>query len=518
MNKWTAAVAAVVGLIVAAIVVLMVADPEERTAVVFGGSDEPGTLDPQAIDWGEQARISLSVYETLVTFGPDDTTLQPGLASHWQTPDGGVTWDFTLREGVHFHDGTRFDAEAVKFAFERMKPTHPQAPPAIPYGSFFAMVESIEVLAPSRVRFKLTGPSAVFLPNLAMFAAGIPSPTAVKAAGAAAFAKNPVGTGPYRVAEWRPDEKIVLERFAEYWGARPAVERMIVLPIRDAAVRVQRLLNGEIDIMDNVALADLPQIEAHPELAVSYEDSMNVLYLGFNWNVRPWSDLNFRRAVAHAIDRDKLIKTAFFGKADPAVSIVPPAIPGHLADTPTYGHDPAKAREFLAKVPGVTDVELWHMSFSRPYVPNPGAAAESLKADLEAIGLKVTLRPFPRDSYTAKTHEPDHPMFLLGWSTDNADPDNFLYALLHADAIPNDGTNVTFFNHPEFNDLTRRAQAEVDVEKRMALYADAQRIYAEQIPSIPLVHVRQATAYNKTRVSFDMHPIEMRLFAVGKPK
>lgn len=519
MNKWTAAVAAVVGLIVAAIVVLMVASPDERDSVIFGGSDEPGTLDPQGIDWGEQARIAWCVYDSLVRFGPDDQTIAPGLATHWKASEDGLTWDFTLREGVWFHDGTKFDAEAVKFAFERTRPDHPYAPPSIPYLSSYKPIQSIEVVGPSHVRFHLSEPSAVFLPNLAMFSGGIPSPTAVKKAGADAYAKTPVGTGPYRVAEWRPDEKIVLERFPDYWGARPAVERVIVLPIKDPAARVQRLINGEIDIIDNVSLADLQHIEADPRLAVSSRDSMNVCYLGFNWNVHPWSDLNFRRAVAHAIDRDKLIKTAYFGRAEPAVSIVPPSIHGHFADAPTYPHDVSKAREYLAKVPNLPDtVDLWHMSYSREYVPSPMAAAESLKGDLEEIGLRVTLHPFDRSAYAIKIHEAEHPMILLGWSTDNADADNFLYTLLHADSIPNDGNNVTYFNHPEFNRLTKQAQSETDDARRMELYAEAQRLYAEQLPSIPLVHVRKIAAYNKTRVLYDVHPIETRLYTIGKPK
>lgn len=510
MKKLLAAAA----LAAVALVALLSRPAPERRSLRFGGSDEPGTLDPQTIDWGEQARISWCLFDNLVAYGPDDTSLVPALAEKWTVSDDGLRWDFALRSDVVFHDGTPFTAEAVVFAFERMREGHPFAPAVRPYAHHYEVIESVETVDPHTARFRLREPSAVFLRDLAMFPAGIPSPAAVKARGAAAFGLHPVGTGRYRLKEWRANEKIVLERFAGYWGAPAREAQVIVLPIKDPAVRVEQLLAGHLDAVDIISMADLGRLEQDPAIEVSYEESMNVGYLGFNMNVAPYSDVNFRRAVACAIDRPKLNAVAFFGQAVDAVSILPPAIEGHAADLPPPAHDPARARELLAKVPHLpAEVELWHMNFSRPYFPDPDKVAECLKADLEAVGLKVRLSGYPRDSYGQKTMDPGHPMFLMGWSTDNADPDNFLYTLLHASAIP--GNNRTFFDHAEFNDVTRRAQTERDPARRRALYRRAQEIHRDELPSIPLAHVRQAAAARRP-FRFNLHPIETRLWTIGR--
>lgn len=515
--NWRIAIVVICLLFVAGIVaVVFVGGEPPGKSVVFGGSGDPDTLDPQGINWGEQTRICWSLFESLVTFGADDASIQPGLATEWSTTDGGLTWEFTLRDGVKFHDGTDFNAEAVVFAFERMHEGQEFAPKATHYAHHYDVVDSVEAVDPTHVRFRLKEASAVFLPNLAMFSAAIPSPTAVKKHGGTAFGLHPVGTGPYRLKEWRAKEKVVLERFDGYWGAKPQVETVIVLPIRDPATRVERLLNGEIDIMDNISLADLERLDGDPNIEVSYEVSMNIGYLGFNWNKHPYNDINFKKAVAHAIDRDKLNEVAFFGRSVRAVSILPPAIEGHDSEIPKYDYDPKKAKSFLDAVPNLPEtVELWHMTFSRPYFPEPDKVAESIQHDLEAIGLEVRLSGYPRDAYDEKTLDPDHPMFLLGWSTDNADPDNFLYTLLHENAIP--GNNRTFFDHPQFNRMTREAQTERDPAKRRELYSKAQIIYKQNLPSIPLAHVRQATAFRR-RLTFDMHPIETRLFTIGLRK
>jgi ABC-type transport system substrate-binding protein len=513
MTRWRLALAAIGLAAVAGVVALLAHRPAPREIVIFGGSDDPGTLDPQGIDWGEQARITWSLFETLVKFGPDDARLEPGLALEWTEADGGRAWTLALRPGVKFHDGTEFNAEAVVLAFERFRPGHPLAPPVAYYAHYYEGIESIEAIDPTHVRFRLKGPNALFLKNLAMFPAAIPSPAALRAAGPEAFGRAPVGTGPYRLKEWRPKEKIVLERFPDYWGTPAPLPSIAVLPIPDSAVRVQRLLDGEIDIMDNVSPSDLDRLEADPRVKVGYAVSMNIGYLGFNEKLHPYNHPDFRRAVAHAIDKRRLVAgPAFFGRAEPAVSIVPPSIEGHDPNVPEPAYDPAEARRLLAKVPDLpATVELWHMAFSRPYFPDPDKVAQMIRQDLEAIGLKVRLSSFPRDAYSVRTHEETHPMILLGWSTDNADADNFLYPLLHRDAIG--GTNVVFFDDPEFNETTRRQQTELDPAARLELIRRAQRIYKERLPSIPLVHVRQAVAF-RARLDFTLHPIETRLYTI----
>jgi peptide/nickel transport system substrate-binding protein len=483
--------------------------PQEDKPVIYAGSDDPGTVDPQAIDWGEQARVATNVFETLVRFGKDPNVIEPLLATEWKSSADKKVWDFTLRSGVKFHDGSDFNADAVVFAYSRFNAKDPFAPKEIPYASNFSDIEKIEAVSPTHVRFTLKSAGVIFLKNLAMFCCGVPSPTALKA-NPTGFGQKPSGTGPYRLTEWVKDQKIVLERFDGYWGKRPSIGKAVIIPVRDAPVRIQKLLDGQIHILDNVSAMDVEVVRKNPAFVVGEDVSMNICYLGFNMDHAPYSNPDFRKAVAMAIDKKKLNELGYFGKAEIARSILPPSIWGHDPEAPEPALDREKAKELLAKISNLPEVELYFPSYSRPYVPDPDKVAQSIQADLKAIGLNVKIQSFPRDSYSANVHKKDHPMFLLGWSTDNADPDNFLYALLHGDSIPNNGTNGTFFNHPEFDELTKRAQSEVDEAKRKELYIKAQRIYKEQIPSIPLVHVKPVVAHT-SKLKYNQHPLEVRL-------
>lgn len=486
-----------------------------KDTLMVGGEAEPGTLDAQTIDYGYQVRIASSLFETLVKFKTDSTDVGPGLATEWKQLEGGKVWEFTLRSGVKFHDGTDFNADAVVFTFERFKNGNAFAPKTVPYQASYAMIQKVEAIDATHVRFTLDAPSAVFLKNLAMFPAGIVSPTAVKKNVDEFGAKTPIGTGPYRLVEWRANEKVVLQAFDGYWGAKPKIRKIVVIPVRDAAVRVERLLSGELDLVDGVPPRYIDTLKKNSDLTLDFEVGLNVCYLGFNWNEPPYNDVNFRRAVAHALDRKALIQLAYFGQAEAGKSIVPPGMWGHDPEVPDYEQNIEKAKEHLAKVQNLPEkVHLIHMSYSRPYVPEPEKLALAIKDDLKKIGLNVELASYPEGAYSEQTHNPKHPMFILGWMADNPDPDNFLYALLHKDSIANNGTNSTFFDHPEFNTLVKGAQTEMDEKKRLEMYRQAQRIYKDQIPSIPLVHVKQVAAVRKP-FAINLHPIEARLYEIG---
>ncbi len=492
------------------------APPELAVTYVCG--DEPNTLDPQGTSWGASARILVNVFETLVTFSADGRSIVPGLAEKWTTSADGRTWTFTLRT-AKFHDGTDFDAAAVKFAFDRLQGRSEWKPKSYPYGPQFDNVEAVEATDARTATFRLKAPSAIFLPTLALFAAGIPSPTAVKK-GVEEFGFHPVGTGPLKFKEWERGVKVVLSKHAGYWGAAKAsMDRLIVLIASDPQTALQKLVRGEAQVCEHITLADVPTVEKNPDLRMEWEESLNVCYLGFNVRVAPYSDVNFRRALAHAIDRKKLNDLAYHGQATAARTIVPPAIWEAPADLELPAFDVAKGKELLAKValPAGFQPVLWHMTYPRPYVQEPDKVALVLKDAFAALGLDLKLEGFGIDAYNKKIQDPAHPMFLLGWSADYADPDNFLFALLHGDSMGDraapSGTNNTFFDDARFNQVTLAAQTELDAAKRKALYDEALRIAARECPSVPLVHVRQMAACRKA-VRYDIHPIEYRLWDI----
>ncbi|MBV8879552.1 MAG: hypothetical protein JO332_06310, partial [Planctomycetaceae bacterium] len=217
-----------------------------------------------------------------------------------------------------------------------------------------------------------------------------------------------------------------------------------------------------------------------------------------------------------ALDRRTLNELAYHGLAEPAANLVPPALWKNACPTPPYEVDLEKARESLAKVRLESkEVELIHMTFSRPYVPEPLRVAEFVKDQLRKIGLEVRLTGYDKAAYDQKYKDPNHPMYLLGWIADIPDADNFYYPLLHGDS-KND-LNASFFDDPEFNAAVRDAQLERDPVRRGELLSRAYGRYRDQLPTLPLVHVKQIIGLSR-RVEYNMHPIEYRFYAASWAK
>ncbi len=497
-------------LLLAALALLGTAPIQPGKALIWARGTDSSTLDPAEVEWGEDAKITQNLYEPLVTFKHDSVELEGRLAKSWAFSPDGKSLTFELQEGVTFHDGTPFTAESVVFSFQRLiDPKHPNKPKIVPYASNFSDITGVAAQGPSRVVFSLKGPNAVIVQNLTLFGACIVSPTAVRKHGEK-FPQNPVGTGPYKLTRWDRDVRIVLDRFDGYWGPKPSIARVIVIPVASPQTAIQKLRKGEVHVVDHPTLADVKPLQEDPATKVDTETSMNVCYLGFNMKRFPYSDPNFRRAVSLAIDRKALNTIAYYDLAEPAVNLAPPAIWKDTGPIPQYEFNLAKAREALAKVKLESkEVELIHMTFARPYVPEPMRVAEFIKDQLGKIGLAVKLAGFDKSAYSAKYREEGHPMCLLGWNADIPDIDNFFYTLLHGDNAGD--MNLSFFNDPEFNDAVKKAQTELDPAKRKTLYAKGWARYREEQPTIPLVHVKQLIALSR-RVDYNMHPIEYRFY------
>jgi ABC-type transport system substrate-binding protein len=482
-----------------------------RGSLVWARSQDSTTLDPAQIQWGEDAKISENLFETLVSFRGTTVELEGRLARSWSFSPDGKSLSFELREGVQFHDGTPFDADSVVFSLGRLiDPAHPQRPKAVPYGPSFEVIAGVEARGAREVVLSLRAPSATLLQNLALFGAAIVSPTAVRSQGAG-FAQHPVGTGPYRLSRWDRDERIVLDRFEGYWGPKPSIARVIVVPVASPQTAIQKLRKGEVDVVDHPTLADVQTLSSDPAARVETQPSMNVCGLGFNMDRAPYSDLHFRRAVSLALDRASLNRVAFYGLAEPASNLVPPAIWREISPAPPYEFNLEKAKEELARAKlSSPRVELIHMTASRPYVPEPQRVAEALKDQLRQLGLDVKLTGYDLNAYLEKVQDRSHPMFLTGWSADIPDPDNFFYPLLHSQSIPE--INNSFFRDSAFDLLLSQAQTELDVERRRVLYAGAYGRTRELLPILPLVHVKEILGLSR-RVDYAMHPIEFRFYA-----
>ncbi len=229
--------------------------------LIVGQIAEPKALDPAAVTAVNDFRILMNVYDGLVRYKSGTLEVEPALATSWEISEDGTEYTFSLREGVTFHDGSAFDADAVKFNFDRMldesHPYHDTGP--FPLSFFFSAVEAVEVVDPLTVKFTLNGPYAPFLSNLAYPTGLIVSPAAVMEHGSE-FGRNPSGTGAFTFAEWRSNEAVVIEANPDHWDGAPELQAVVFRPITDANTRTAEMLAGGIDLMVEVPPASISAV------------------------------------------------------------------------------------------------------------------------------------------------------------------------------------------------------------------------------------------------------------------
>lgn len=463
--------------------------------LVFGRGGDSTSLDPSRTTEGETFKVTKNMFETLLTFEDEGTAVEPGLAKEWDTSDDGLTYTFELEEGITFHDGTDFNAEAVVSNFERWAAGDEEKFPY--YNSMFGgfegedghVIASVAADGDSTVVFTLVRPQAPFLKNLAMDMFAMSSPTAFEEQGDDDYERNPVGTGPFKFVEWKPNDSITIEKYDDYWQeGLPKLGKVIFRSIPDNAARLNALTAGEIDLADGINPSDGEAIEGNPDLQLFERPSMNIGYLGLTVTREPFDNKQVRQAMNHAIDKQSIIDAFFEGRAEIAVNPMPSSIEGYNDEIEGYDYDPEKAKELLeeAGYGDGFDMELWAMPVPRPYMPDGEKVAEVIQKNLADVGITANIVSHEWATYLELASKGDADAFMLGWTGDNGDPDNFLYVLLDEDNIGSN--NYTYFKNDETHDLFIEAQSEVDQEVRNELYRDAQEILFEEAPWVPLAH------------------------------
>lgn len=487
-------------------------DKSDPKILVFGRGGDSVSLDPAAVTDGESFKVTQNLFETLVNFGAQDTTINPGLAKEWEASEDGLTYTFQLEEGVKFHDGTDFNAEAVVANFDRW--ANGSGEDFYYYSSMFGgykedeghVIESVTADGDYTVVFKLKRPQAPFLKNLAMSPFGIASPAAIEKSGDK-FGDNPVGTGPFKFVEWKRNDSITIEKNEDYWVKDlPKLDRVVFRAIPDNSARLNALNAGEIDLADGVNPADGASVEGNADLQLFERPSMNVGYLGLTTTRPPFDKVEVRQAINHAIDKQAIVDAFFEGRAEVAKNPMPPVIGGYNDDIAGYDYDPAKAKELLAAagLPDGFDMELWAMPVPRPYMPDGQKVAEVIQKNLSEVGINAEIVSFEWATYLEKARNGEADAFMLGWTGDNGDADNFLYVLLDQDNIGSN--NYTYYSNDELHDILIEAQSEVDEDKRNELYAQAQEIIFADAPWVPLAHSTPLLAGKADLVNFLPHP------------
>ncbi len=480
--------------------------------LAYGLSGLPASMDAADSQDGNSLTVSASVTETLVGFVPGSTELAPKLATAWEPNEDSTAWTFELRQGVTFHDGTPFDADAVKFNFDRWNVVdHPygfrdQGKNYVPFSWVFGapaseggILASVDAVDTHTVQFDMTQPTP-FLPSLlAAVYFQMNSPAAVMEAGTeyGTPGVGSVGTGPFVFDAWREGELIRVQRNDDYWDGPAQVETVVFRGIAESTSRLAELRAGSIDIAVDLAPDEFPVVSSDPDLdAAIAESDLNVGYLAMHQANEPFDDLRVRQAIAHAIDREAIVDAFYGGLGVTAEDHIPPSFFGHGEPWP-YDYDPERAMELLAEAgyEGGFATELWYMPVSRPYYPSPQPIAETIASYLADVGIEADVLTEDWTTYLADYREGVFPMWMLGWNADYADPDNFLRTF-----FGDDGAAAYAWDRDEVIAMLDEATRVADQDRRAELYASVIEAVAEQAASIPMAHNNTLHAH-RTNIS-----------------
>jgi peptide/nickel transport system substrate-binding protein len=501
---------------------------EEGGTLVFAAAADPVVLDGALVSDGESIRAITQIFETLVFLKPGTTEPVPGLAESWEPNDDGTVWTFKLRDGVTFHDGTPFNAEAVCANFDRWYNfTGPLQNPSASYywqvvfGGFAkfdpnsgapeeSLYKSCEATDDLTATITLTKPSATFIPALAQQAFSIASPAALEEFQADAGTvdeegvfqptgtfgtEHPIGTGPFKFQSWTRGEALELVRNDDYWGEKAHLDSLILRPIADNAARLQALQTGEIQGYDLVEPVDIPTLE-DSGLQVLTRPAFNVAYVGINQSKPPMDQLEVRQALAYGLNRQEVVDSFYEGTGVVAKEFMPPEVTGYADDVTEYTYDPEKAKQLLqdAGLELPVEIEFWYPSdVSRPYMPDPKRNFEAFKASLEQSGFKVTPKTAPwSPDYLGAVDEGNTQVYLLGWTGDYGDADNFIGTFFQS---PQKAWGTTDHPNQEVMDLLDQGEAETDEAAREGIYQDANRAIMDWLPGVPYAHSEPALGF-----------------------
>jgi ABC-type transport system substrate-binding protein len=509
--------------------------------LIFACAGDADKLDPADVTDGESTARTDSIFEGLVEYEAGTADIQPCLATSWNFSEDGKNITFTLRQGVKFHDGTDFDADAVVFSFERQYNTahlYHQYGEWAYWGYMFSDIEKVEKIDDYTVNIVLFRPNAAIMTSLAMFTVAIVSPANAEKWKEDAF-KNPVGTGPFKFVEWVKDDHITVEAFDEYWKGAPKLDKIIYRVIKDPSARLLALQAREIHGMEFPDPASFAQITADANLQLLTEPGMNIGYVAMNngWGYEdvnrngvrdedepwvktpgyfePFTNKTVRQAINHAIDKASIVQNLYKGTAIVAKNGMPPFMLGYNDDIVDYPYDPDRARELLTEAgyPNGFNTTLWVMPVSRPYMFDPTKIGEAIQSYLKDVNVNVEIYQIDWSTYLEKTQAGEHPMCLLGWTGDNGDPDNFMNVLYGANQCTlGTAGNMAFYNNTEVQDLLSEALQTYDVDERARLYEEAQEMIHEDAPFVYLAHANQNLVFTKNVQGFVLNPTARYFF------
>ncbi|SED06517.1 glutathione ABC transporter substrate-binding protein [Paenibacillus sp. GP183] len=446
------------------------AKPKDLT---FAWGGDPTTMDPQNTTVFETAVVQ--IFENLVAFN-GNMEIVPQLAKSWEHSSDNKNWTFTLREGVKFQDGTPFNADAVKKSFDRV--TNPDNK----LGRFTLLgpfLDNITVESDTKVTFHLKEPYGPILNVLAHPGSGILSPKSIQEG---TVAKNPVGTGPYKLKQWTPGDSVVFEPYPDYWGGKPKLNSLTFKTVKEGTSRVIMLENGEADVIAPVPISDIDRLKKSDKVSISTYPSSNFLYIGINNMKAPFNDVKVRQALNYAIDKDAIVKKIFMGTGKAVTAAIAEKTWGY-SNVGAYPYNKEKAKQLLqeAGVKEGTTIKLWTTDGS---FLNDRQTAEFVQNSLQEVGLKVELTKWEFGAFFEALKSPDkYDLYLREGGPPTNDADWIIRSLFST----GNAFNHSRFSNPDADKLIQAGLHETNVDARKKIYADLLTILKDQAAWLYLV-------------------------------
>lgn len=483
--------------------------PTDLSTFTLVNQSDPSSLDP-AVYFDESYRFTDATYQGLTAITPDNKVL-PVLATSWESNADGTEWTFHLRSGVKFQDGTDFNADAVKYSFERVM--------TINKGGAYLLtfpVKEIQVVDPLTVKFILNYPQPMDLVLAGGYAVKVVCPAYVKAhdvggdLGQAWMTDHACGTGPYKIDEWVRGQQVSLSKFADYWGGWQGkhVDKVIIKIVREYSSMKIMLQEGSIDMMigDVIPWEEIPLLKQTSGISVDVEPTFNIIYFRLDTLKPPLDNVQVRQALAYSFPYDDVASKIYLGNLKLPHGVIPEGIWGYDPTVPRYTFDLDKARSLLAEA-GYKDGGFT-LSFMSTVDENLRRSVELWGEKLSQLGIKLEPRYVPWETVfataTNRATQPDIAYHL--WWPSYPDPFDYLFGMFHSSQ---DGVfNWSHFNNTEYDNLIMEGNAasSTDKQKASALYSQAQRIVVDAAESIIVGQLQVATAMKPWVHGFSQNP------------
>ncbi|WP_274650846.1 ABC transporter substrate-binding protein [Paenibacillus humicola] len=447
----------------------------------------PTKLDPKYSVSIAEKNLYQSLYDKLLDIDKDGNLI-PMLAEKWEISDDKKTYTFHLRKGVKFHDGTDFNADAVKFNFDRYMEDDSAQKNAL------KSVDTVTVVDPYTVKVQLKQPFAPFLSLMIEKAGMMVSPAAVKKYGAD-FNNHPVGTGPFMFKEAVAGSSVTLEKNPNYWQAGlPKMDQVVFKTIQDTNVAFVNLKSGDVDITDKFPYKEIDSVKNDPKVTLINEPSLAFEAIYLNTAKPPFNDKALRQAVDLLIDRDAIVKVALNGAG----------VPGHSPFAPNvfaHGDSDIAAKPDLAKAKQLLNGKTYTFTLKVGTLPSDQQTGQMIQTMLKPAGIDVKLEKVEVAALDEQTKSKNFDAVLAYWSG-RQDPDQSIYDWLYSTGT----MNYSGYSNPEVDKLLDEARAETDNAKRKATYDQVMAIVQQDVPNVYLYHVNNTIGVSKAVQGFTYIP------------